>query len=69
MSNFQHDYLKLHESLARTNSPQDQPPFDDMNAVLEIFQEMLSVDGKLNTISQDQYEKLLKLVQKEIDSQ
>lgn len=68
MNDTQLEYLRLNDSLAKTNSPNDQPAFDDMSSLFKILKDCIPPNGKMNEITVSQYEKILLVVQKELDS-
>ena len=59
------DYLRLHEAVAKTNSPDDQPPFTDMAPVFDALA-ALPPDGNMAEISEAAYDLILNLARKEI---
>lgn len=68
MNDTQLEYLRLHESLAKTNSPDDQPIFDDLNSLFKILRDCIPTSGKMSQISVSQYEKIISAVQSELKS-
>lgn len=59
------EYLRLHEALAKTNSPNDQPPFPDLDSFIEVISQ-LPADGDLAKISHSLYGRILRLAREEI---
>lgn len=68
MDDIQLQYLQLHDSLAKTNSPNDQPNFPNMDSLFSLLADSIPVDGKMSSLSEEQYENILRLVDLEINS-
>lgn len=68
MNDAQLEYLRLNESLAKTNSPNDQPSFNDIDSLFRILKDCVPSNGKMNQITIQQYEKILSVVQNELNS-
>lgn len=68
MNDIQLDYLRLHESLAKTNSPDDQPEFDNITSLFKVLKDCVPSNGKMDQITVTQYENILSVVQNELNS-
>jgi hypothetical protein len=58
-------YLKLHEAVARTSSPGDQPPFQGLDPFFQLLAS-LPADGDLSRISEETYGQILSTAKQEL---
>jgi hypothetical protein len=61
-------YLKLHEAMAKTNSPNDQPALQGLDSLFELLS-ALPPDGDLSQIREDLYRRIISLAKGELQRQ
>ena len=58
-------YLRMMEAMARTNSPEDQPEFEDLSELFELLSD-LPMSGNMAEITPELYHRLITMARGEL---